>query len=185
MPERWVVEWRRAVAQLARWPWLDARARLFVRLLLVLVLGLSVVKGHQGANMMVASGFREISWGRGVYLRSARWMKKELPPGSLVALGEAGLVPYYTRLPALDLYGLNDKHIARREGAVHTKFDADYVFARNPDYFYLLATWSPTEGWTSNQHHAVTLFRDPRFTRNYELVRDFGGAALFGRRRAR
>jgi hypothetical protein len=149
-----------------------------------LVLTVSVVKSHAAVTMQASSGFEELSWGRGGHLAAAHWMKTELPPGSLIALGEAGLVPYYTKLPTLDLIGLTDKHIARREGAIHTKFDADYVFARNPDYFFLLAQWSPKEGWTSNQHHAVMLFRDPRFS-NYVLLHNFGTAALFRRRTAR
>ena len=34
-------------------------------------------------------------------------------PGTLIAVPSAGAIPFYSRLPTIDMYGLNDAHIAR------------------------------------------------------------------------
>ncbi|HEY4575528.1 MAG TPA: hypothetical protein VIJ26_16235, partial [Thermoanaerobaculia bacterium] len=67
------------------------------------------------------------------------------PRGTLLAVDAAGKIPFYSGLPTLDMYGLNDVHIAHvtaipkgffRVG--HTKTDIPYVFSRRPG---LIATW--------------------------------------------
>jgi hypothetical protein len=68
-----------------------------------------------------------------------RWLKEHVPPDYLLAVHGAGILPYYAELPALDLLGINDEHIAhegaaRRTGYVgHEKYDSRYVLARRPD----------------------------------------------------
>lgn len=60
-------------------------------------------------------------------------------PDTLIAVSAAGAIPYFSRLPTLDLYGLNDAHIAHGpfyEGFAHTghaKWDTRYVLEREPD----------------------------------------------------
>jgi arabinofuranosyltransferase len=58
----------------------------------------------------------------------------------LVAVTAAGCIPYWSELPALDMLGLNDKHIAKNrpidvgDGMLgHELGDADYVLSRKPD----------------------------------------------------
>jgi arabinofuranosyltransferase len=60
----------------------------------------------------------------------------------LVALFTAGAIPYYSGLPTLDVYGLNDRTLTHKRhenkdfghGLVgHDLFDADYVESRKPD----------------------------------------------------
>lgn len=64
--------------------------------------------------------------------------------GSLLAIDAAGKVPYYSNLPTLDMLGLNDRHIGRRDMppqpflAGHAKHDVDYVLSRKP---VLIAAW--------------------------------------------
>jgi arabinofuranosyltransferase len=61
----------------------------------------------------------------------------------LVAVIAAGAIPYWSQLPTLDLFGLNDAHIARfgkrlmgpKQG--HDLWDADYVASRQPDLIIL------------------------------------------------
>ncbi len=64
----------------------------------------------------------------------------------LVAVYAAGCMGYFSRLPALDMYGLNDWQIARNrpealgEGLIGHEFgrspaDAEYVLQRHPDLF--------------------------------------------------
>lgn len=76
--------------------------------------------------------WREIGW----------WLADHSRPGdSMAALG-AGAIPYYSNHPAVDLLGLNDKHIARLAvknmgGGVagHEKRDPGYVLSqRRPTY---------------------------------------------------
>ena len=56
----------------------------------------------------------------------------------LVAAAAAGAIPYYSKLPTIDMYGLNDAHIAHgpfpEQGRDRLlKWDNDYVLSRQPD----------------------------------------------------
>ncbi len=58
----------------------------------------------------------------------------------LVAVTAAGCIPYWSKLPTLDMLGLNDKHIAKNHpenigsGMLgHELGDADYILGRKPD----------------------------------------------------
>jgi hypothetical protein len=63
--------------------------------------------------------------------------------GSLVALNAAGVVPYLSELPSLDMLGLTDVHIAHApielgHGVLgHEKHDAAYVLSRKPQLIIL------------------------------------------------
>ncbi len=66
------------------------------------------------------------------------WFLKNLPKDTKIALGPAGIIPYYTNFYTIDMLGLNDKHIARqgaKEGTLvgHSKFDSEYVLSKEPD----------------------------------------------------
>jgi len=70
------------------------------------------------------------------------WLKEEAPEGTWLAVHSAGCIPFYAGLPAIDMWGLNDKHIARTQPPTmgqglpgHEKTDPDYVFSRRPDLF--------------------------------------------------
>jgi len=67
---------------------------------------------------------------------------REAHPNALIAVDAAGLVPYFSKLPTIDMLGLNDSHIAHQtpKKAIlgHGKFDADYVLGREPD---LIGAW--------------------------------------------
>lgn len=71
-------------------------------------------------------------------LRVALVLKEHALPTSKVAVFCAGVIPYFTRLPAIDLLGKSDRHIAHLPaypGAMigHGKVDPEYSFAQNPD----------------------------------------------------
>jgi hypothetical protein len=70
------------------------------------------------------------------------WLAQRFPKDSLLAINAAGVVPYRTGFPSLDMLGLNDRHIARSQvvpafgGRVfvgHYKHDGGYVCSRAPD----------------------------------------------------
>jgi hypothetical protein len=64
----------------------------------------------------------------------------ECEPTTRVAIHSSGVVPYISSLPTLDMWGLNDRHIARapigdrgQGKAGHEARDYDYVLAELPD----------------------------------------------------
>ncbi len=73
----------------------------------------------------------------------ARWVASRLPRGGSIGINAAGLIPYRTGAPTIDMLGLNDAHIARTsfrralqggEAFVgHLKHDGEYVCRRRPD----------------------------------------------------
>jgi uncharacterized membrane protein YhaH (DUF805 family) len=73
------------------------------------------------------------------HLAAGRHLAQTRPPGTWLATGNAGAVPFASRLPTIDILGLCDAHIARSEAlegsriAGHAKGDADYVLGRAPD----------------------------------------------------
>ena len=60
-------------------------------------------------------------------------------PSTRIAVSAAGAIPYFSGLPALDLYGLNDRHISRQPFSEahaytgHAKWDSSYVLSEEPE----------------------------------------------------
>lgn len=67
-----------------------------------------------------------------------KWLNKNVAPNTVIAVGPAGKIPYYSELYTIDMWGLNDEHIARRNStrlqAGHKKFDFEYTLSRNPEF---------------------------------------------------
>jgi hypothetical protein len=63
----------------------------------------------------------------------ANWLRTTQPPGALLAIGDVGMVPYYSGLRTLDVHpqSLTDSYIAKRS------FSADYVLTQRPDVIAL------------------------------------------------
>lgn len=111
-----------------------------------------------------------------------RWMAEHLPPDTTIAVTWAGAIPYYSRLPTLDMLGLNDTHIAHadvpvfREGlagvtggfAGHEKYDIDYVLAQRPQVIFLGGGLSLTPLRTAADYTRVAWV----FPSDYYLVQD-------------
>jgi hypothetical protein len=96
----------------------------------------------------------------GIYIRSfdagratearvtmGRWLKTNVPRGTFIAVDAAGQVPYFSELPAIDMFGINDLHIGRLQIATlgqgtpgHEKFDLVYVIMRQPEYVVIFGT---------------------------------------------
>lgn len=121
-----------------RWPW----PVIFALALLALTGGLSFFE---------ASAYRRVveTMNRG-WWTAAEWLAVHATPGSLVAVDAAGIIPYHTGLPTVDMLGLNDTHIAHLSVSTlgsglagHEKFDPDYVLARQPTY---VSTWLDSRG---------------------------------------
>lgn len=73
------------------------------------------------------------------HLISAIWLRKNASPDASVAVVPAGVVPYFSRLRALDVLGKSDEYIARLPqakgaGIGHGKLDPEYTLGKAPDY---------------------------------------------------
>lgn len=71
------------------------------------------------------------------YDHIGRWLDAALPADFVIAVNAAGIVPFRTMRPTIDMLGLCDEHIAhvdRVEGPLgHEKHDPAYVLSRRPD----------------------------------------------------
>ena len=106
-----------------------------------------------------------------------KYINSNWPRSSLIALNTAGATPYYAPYHTfIDMLGLNDSHIAKREideikvpwqnMPGHLKGDGDYVLSRKPDYIIV----GPARGTVINRPWFLSDFemsQDPRFYENY------------------
>lgn len=67
-----------------------------------------------------------------------KWLKQNTDPKTVIAVGPAGKIPYYSELYTIDMWGLNNEYIAKtmskRLQAGHKKFDFEYVLSLNPEF---------------------------------------------------
>ncbi len=92
----------------------------------------------------------------------------------LMAVDSAGCLPYFSDLPALDMLGLNDRHIARtrppwfgRGSLGHELGDGAYVLSLLPD---LVVFCSPAGRDTPCSLSGFQMATDPRFRLEYALI---------------
>jgi hypothetical protein len=112
--------------------------------------------GILASGLLAVGIFLWSSWGGeyGIYIRGfdagrateareamGKWLKSNAPRGTLIAVDAAGQVPYFSELPAIDMFGINDWHIGRLavptlgQGTPgHEKFDLVYVIQRQPKF---------------------------------------------------
>jgi len=71
------------------------------------------------------------------------WLREYAEPDESIAVTTAGAVPYYSGLYTIDMLGINEPAIARRQVenmgrgiAGHEKHDMEYVLARRPTYLF-------------------------------------------------
>jgi arabinofuranosyltransferase len=93
----------------------------------------------------------------------------------LMAIDPAGGLPFWSELPALDMLGLNDKHLPRHpppnlgQGPIAHEFgDGQYVLSRRPDLVVFLLPTGNDHGYFLSGRQ---MQQDPRFFRDYTLVR--------------
>lgn len=93
---------------------------------------------------------------------------------ALLAVDPAGTLPYFSKLPAVDMLGINDRHIARSRPADfghgylgHELGDGHYVLDREPD---LVLFCTPEGGAAPCFRSGQEMVRDPRFAARYRLA---------------
>ena len=118
---------------------------------------------------------------------SAARLRSRGRPNDLVAVNHAGALPYYSRMPTLDMTGLNDHHIAHRaKGGLHGKFDPDYVLSRQPRFVVLNSNRKPNSQQRLPNGDPVrwfyypgywdgetALWQHPEFLKQYRFVQKF------------
>jgi arabinofuranosyltransferase len=80
------------------------------------------------------------SWRKGadIYRAAGKILHERFAPDTIVALNPAGMIPFYSGLPTIDMLGLNDVHIAHRGKRdpmmrfAHQVGDGAYVLSREP-----------------------------------------------------
>jgi arabinofuranosyltransferase len=184
-PPAWIETWQRLIARVVE----SKRANVFRGLLrsagrvaLVLAILVGTVNGWKATEVRgFTSALHGLRLDGFVHFRIARWMRQNVDEPGLLAIGEAGVIPYYTELPVLDMFGLLDAHIAHLPGIRHQKFDVNYVLDRRPRYVLLLVYRDDKGRLGSNYPHGRALLKEPRFHRDYATLKDFGSAILYQR----
>lgn len=104
------------------------------------------------------------------YLDAARWVRDHVPAQDWIAVGEAGVIPYFAPQRFIDLLALNDAVLARAPSL----FSADYVFERDPEYVLLAGVRQSHARLECLYPYGDALLVDPRFSERYSRCRSFG-----------
>ena len=107
-------------------------------IILVVLLGAASIIGYAQSDFVQSHIAR---WQRNYPVRQAagEYLRDNFPADTLVALNPAGIIPYYSQLPTIDMLGLNDEYIGQfgqRDFSLdfgHQAGDGDYVLSREPD----------------------------------------------------
>lgn len=143
---RWIVSWAvRAVARNGG-RLMHVAGYAPVAAAVVLLTALAFASSWNGEYGIFVRGFDAATATRAREMMGI-WLKANVPPGTLIAVDAAGQVPYFSELPAIDMFGINDLHIGRLsvptlgEGTPgHEKFDLAYIIARAPRFVVIYGT---------------------------------------------
>ncbi|MDD3647190.1 MAG: hypothetical protein PHS44_01665 [Candidatus Dojkabacteria bacterium] len=121
---------------------------------------------------------------------SGLWLKNNFSSDTLIATNAAGAIPFYSELKTIDMLGLNDRHIAKRDMPDmgkgfpgHEKTDGIYILSQNPDIIiFASSTGSSKPLFVSDKE----VYEILEFQEKYELVEislDSGRIFRFYRRK--
>jgi hypothetical protein len=160
------------VAKIFRW---SHHTNLFALSLFSMTIASSLQSSYRDLRLSVpwlGNWFNRLTLSQsGSYYDVALYLSHNAPAGSWIALGEAGIIPYYAKsVNVIDLLGLMDRHVAHIPGLLHQKGDAEYVLSRNPDYVLLLVQ-EDTAGTIRYAAEPMRQFLTNKlFTERYVLV---------------
>lgn len=86
------------------------------------------------------------------YMKMGLWLKENCPENTTIAFSDMGIIPFYSELRYIDMWGLMDEHIARNG------FSTDYVLNQNPELIILK---------TAQDYFPFD--KDPNFQANYTI----------------
>jgi len=95
------------------------------------------------------------------------------PPGASLAIQDAGAVPYYSKLPTIDIVGLNDAHIAHLPGDLYQKTDVPYVLAHKPTYIVLVSNAAPNRKFVPAKWIDIQFYTNAAFQAQYRFRESF------------
>ncbi len=113
------------------------------------------------------------------------------PAGSIIAVHDAGAIPYYTDFVTLDIIGLTDKHIAHStarkvtfKGVMHLiKSDPNYILNQHPDYIQLQGTLDDRmQNFIPGTIWSFDIAETAVFKKNYQPFMNEQGVIIFKRR---
>lgn len=111
-----------------------------------LALALWFASSYNGEYKIFIGGF-DAARATEARIATGKWLKQNVPAGTWIAVDAAGQVPYFSELPTIDMFGINDLHIGRMPVASlgsgtpgHEKFDLGYIIARAPKYVVIYGT---------------------------------------------
>ncbi len=141
--------------------------KLIVMILIIVSLSIPSLPFGNGSLKLMADSYSEGLNNAHIYV--GKWLRENAPGDSLIAVGDAGALPFYSRLKTIDLNGLVDKHIA------HNFADAEYVLEREPNYIILFTNDKYTD--IPKSETGKNIFDREEFHDSYEkiMVRDVGG----------
>lgn len=112
----------------------------------LIALGLWLASSYNGEYRIFIGGF-DAALATQARITAGKWLAQNVPPGTWIAVDAAGQVPYFSGLPTIDMFGINDIHIGRMPVANlgsgtpgHEKFDLGYIIARAPKYVVIYGT---------------------------------------------
>lgn len=114
--------------------------------------------------------------GQNQLIELGKWLKENIAPGSLLVTDFAGALPYYSKLPTLDMWGVVNEHIA------HNGISKDYVLSQNPDVFVFSNIFEiPEIESRQGMKDLNLLYQDENFLKEYKLIKEwpYGSSALY------
>jgi arabinofuranosyltransferase len=158
----------------------------------ILVVGLcagTALRAYRGPSARsVARSRTEVAAWKAV----GAWFAANAPPDASIAVLTAGAIPYLSRLEAIDMLGLNDRRIARREmpglgrgPAGHEKYDTEYVLSRRPTYVVIGVYGLSHERLAPRRYlrpyyaAEVEMLESPEFRRSYAAKRAWTPSGYF------
>jgi hypothetical protein len=141
----------------------------------------AVVLAALGVGVVFAAGvngptqFFRLASGNGMPIQSlvaALTIEKNTTPDATIAVVAAGVAPYFSHRPALDLMGLTDariSHTTAHPGAPigHAKYDVDYSFSRQPDVLLALFSVDGVDDESAWSSRSAAIRANPAFARDY------------------
>jgi hypothetical protein len=107
------------------------------------------------------------------------WLRDNAPPGTTLALNYVGALPYFSRLPAIDMLGLTDPVVARTpiRGRFrfpgHARGNGAAILDRRPELILMNGVYLEPEPLTvlaPQLDSEEQIVADRRFAAEYELV---------------
>ncbi len=140
-----------------------------------------------------------IEWTRN-WAQVGQWLQEKYPPDTLIAVTNAGAIPFYCELRCIDMLGINDLTIGRTPLKYpqlcypgHERSNAEYVLSRKPEMIQLfpLLFFSSKPYPETELENMITypsqieMWQIPEFHRDYEYKTEktrFGFISYFERK---